>query len=343
MVEGSRYPMKARCLLLVTAALALLLTSPAKALTHAFIWNSETGMTDLGALAPGRDSFALGINDSGQVVGYGYLSDFTVHGFLWTEATGMVDIGTPGGANCFPTAINSSGAVVGQTSLANGQLVAFYWTSSGGFVTLPQPSASTSAKGINDFGEVTGQRYVSAITEGFIWNPTSGTTRSIGYLAGGDKSAGTDINNLHHATGTAGFPNGANNVFLWKKRSGIQDLGTPLGSFTAVVNAINDQDEIVGFANPGRGFYWSGATGYRILEGLSETVLANGINNSGQIAGHSKLVGSPRFHALLWADSLSTPQDLGTFPDGTDSYAFGINNLGQVVGYGTLSAKVTQR
>ena len=53
----------------VSAALALGLASPAKALTHAFIWNSDTGMTDLGSLADGEDSFAAGINVNGQVVG----------------------------------------------------------------------------------------------------------------------------------------------------------------------------------------------------------------------------------------------------------------------------------
>ena len=76
---------------------SLISVCPAKALNHAFIWNSSTGMVDLGTLPDGQDSFARAINDNGQVAGYAYLSDgVTTHGFIWTEATGMVDIGTPG-------------------------------------------------------------------------------------------------------------------------------------------------------------------------------------------------------------------------------------------------------
>src|SRR6516162_6587597 len=39
-------------------------------------------MTDLGTLGGSR-SFAFGINDQGQVVGYSYLPDGTYHAFLW--------------------------------------------------------------------------------------------------------------------------------------------------------------------------------------------------------------------------------------------------------------------
>ena len=67
---------------------------------HAFIWNSSSGLTDLGTLG-GDTSYALGINDSGEVVGYSYLADnVTRHAFIWTASDGMVDLGTlPSGQN----------------------------------------------------------------------------------------------------------------------------------------------------------------------------------------------------------------------------------------------------
>ena len=41
---------------------------------HAFIWDSANGMQDIGTLG-GNTSYAVGINDSGEVVGYAYLAD----------------------------------------------------------------------------------------------------------------------------------------------------------------------------------------------------------------------------------------------------------------------------
>ena len=61
---------------------------------HAFIWDEANGMRDLGSL--GGDSSAVGINDSGTVVGW-YVKGSGYRGFIWTEAGGMVDLGIPGG------------------------------------------------------------------------------------------------------------------------------------------------------------------------------------------------------------------------------------------------------
>ena len=58
---------KIQSLLIICATLAL--APMAKALTfHAFLWSSGSGMVDLGTLGGG--SFATGINDSGEVVGF---------------------------------------------------------------------------------------------------------------------------------------------------------------------------------------------------------------------------------------------------------------------------------
>src|SRR5438270_4434681 len=53
-----------------------------------------------------------GINNSGQVVGYGDVADGSIHGFIYDVRRGTSrDIGEG-----FPTAINDSGAAVGESA-----------------------------------------------------------------------------------------------------------------------------------------------------------------------------------------------------------------------------------
>ncbi|NIN63846.1 MAG: HAF repeat-containing protein, partial [Anaerolineae bacterium] len=46
-------------------------SSTASGERHAFLWTAEEGMVDLDTLG-GPDSFAYGINEQGQVVGFAY-------------------------------------------------------------------------------------------------------------------------------------------------------------------------------------------------------------------------------------------------------------------------------
>src|SRR6516162_8448759 len=55
---------------------------------------------------------------------------------------------------------------------------------------------------------------------------------------------------------------------------------------------------------------------------------AFGLNNVGQAVGGAPISGAS--HAVLWMAGSPTPTDLGTL--GGDSYAFGINDSGKVVG-----------
>jgi probable HAF family extracellular repeat protein len=75
---------------------------------HAFLWAPKVGMQDLGNLAGGSFSAASAINDREQVVGFSMDSN-SVRAFLWSRSGGMQDMG----AQWFPVAINNSGYVVG--------------------------------------------------------------------------------------------------------------------------------------------------------------------------------------------------------------------------------------
>src|SRR5438067_416658 len=108
----------------------------AHANSHAFIWDSTSGMTDLGSL--GGYSVATGINDSGQIVGYSTLPDLnTLHVFTWTTTGGMVDLGSLDDSGySWGTAINSAGNITGGGLNANGHQVAFFWSAATGYVSL---------------------------------------------------------------------------------------------------------------------------------------------------------------------------------------------------------------
>jgi probable HAF family extracellular repeat protein len=83
---------------------------------HAFLWSVSGGMQDLGTLSAGDNSFALGINGSGEVVGYSQ-SASTTNAFIWTTTNGMQNLGTLGGNFAQAYAINDAGQVTGYSTL----------------------------------------------------------------------------------------------------------------------------------------------------------------------------------------------------------------------------------
>jgi probable HAF family extracellular repeat protein len=333
--------MKRILLLPIVACSALLSASLVCAQdVQAFIWDSTNGMRALGSL--GGDSYATGINDNGQVVGYSYLSDqFTTHSFVWTEATGMVDIGGPGGFQSIGLAINSVGNICGfGTDTANRQ-VAFYWTPGDGFNVF----SNGGAYAINNDNVVTGQFPVGgSANHAFIWSPTLRRPHDIGTLAGGSNSFGDGINNLRHVTGFADDSSGSLQIFAWKKAGGFLPLGFVTGSTDTGGYAINDRDEIVGagYTNSGAvvGFYVRTTGRLTLLQTLGGDQSAGiAINQTGIIAGYATIP-SELSHATLWSTPTSAPEDLGTLGgNNAGSGAGGLNNVGQVVGWTVVSSR----
>ena len=333
--------------LLVISCVALLLAPLAMAQKqHAFIWNSGTGMTDLGTLG-GNNSYALGVNDSGEVVGYSYLADnVTTHAFTWTATGGMVDLGAlPGGTSTQGSCINNAGNVGGNGIDANGKQVPFFWSAAGGFQTLAENNGDQRnySFGINNSDELTGQQYgnngSSETVHAFFWAPNEGIKQNLPPLPGGLHTVGNSINNLEQFTGAASVPNNGSrfHAFVAAKNERTRDIGGVAGQTYTAGQSINDNSEVVGFGgNAAVGFYWSRATGMVLLQTLGGSQSAGfSINNSGAITGYSANSGGA-IHAVLWPDKSSAPQDLGTLPGGTNSYGRFVNSVGQVAGFGDV-------
>lgn len=235
----------------------------------------------------------------------------------------------PTGTN--PTGINSAGQIVGDIWLGGGLRRAFTWSAGSllQFDTLGGNDGSGTA--INDAGHATGY---ASLADGSVHTfVTSGAAIvDAKVFANATSSSGRAINN---GGNVAGLYYGADgNVHAFLRSGGVDlDIGTLGGNFTSA-GGINAAGHVVGFgalddSSPwlAHAFMYDGVMhdlGTMAGASLSE---ATAINDYDQVTGHGWVFGSE--HAFLYQTGLMT--DLGTL-GGRESYAYDINNLGQVVG-----------
>lgn len=254
-------------------------------------------ITDLGTLG-GALSSAFGINDNGQVVGAASLVSGYSHPFLYSGGT-MSDLGTlDGGTNGVAFSINNSGQVVGSAYTADGDNRAFLYS--------------------------------------------NGSMNNLGTL-GGNRSQAHGINDSGQVVGWADTTTGPVRAFLYSNGAMI-NLGT-LGGNTSLAWGINDSGQVAGWStvdttgSSAHAFLYSNGsmTDLGTLGGW-ESSAAFGINNSGQAVG---IVSNSTYdpdqnivinteHAFLYSNGLMI--DLGTL-GGTNSWAWGVNDSGQAVGW----------
>ena len=229
-----------------------------------------------------------------------------------------------------------------------------YWNPAGDAFVLPPLSGvdpdygvlHTKAHGINNQGQLAGagkEGEPNFFTHAALWPNKDTEAIDLGFLGQGNPlnySEAYGVNNLSHVVGNSAIGSFIHG-FLWRNGQ-MTDLGALSGQVVSEASAINNTGLIAGKSNifpvvweydpsnPGRapriqqlpipvGFF-------------SATTTA--INDSGDVVGYA---GSPNIdsHAVLWRDGVAI--DLGVWPGGHYSVANGINNLGQIVGTGTVS------
>ncbi|WP_420123665.1 HAF repeat-containing protein [Nakamurella sp.] len=145
-------------------------------LTHAFRWDPRSRqMRDLGVLPGSVVSFATGINNRGEVVGYtNDVGDFTDRAFRWDPRSGQMQTiaGLPD-VYSHATGINDLGRIAGYWDDQSGRTTAFVWSPSHQAVTeLPQTggtsSGYTTTSAINNRSWVAGQESSAA-----LWIPST--------------------------------------------------------------------------------------------------------------------------------------------------------------------------
>ncbi|PVX27041.1 MAG: hypothetical protein CW716_04330, partial [Candidatus Bathyarchaeum sp.] len=305
---------KARILSPCVLLFGLLLAVPSTAIEYEIV--------DLGTLG-GESSYALSINNSGQVVGQSWLASGQYHAFLWAEDMGMRDLGTLGGSDSVAYAINDTGQIVGWSRTASGTH-AFLWSESDGMRDLGTLGGwDSGANSINNMGQIVGtSRVTSGQYHAFLWSEAGGMQD----LVGGIASSARAINDSGQVVCSS------SPILLWTANGGIQYtevFGVPFG--------INESGHVVGYTNAGA-FLWTEAGGIQNLGTLGgNRSEAAEINDSEQVVGWAHTP-SGLTHAFLWTAD-GGMQDLGTLGGGY-SRAEGINETGRIVGRSHTSSNV---
>lgn len=296
-------------------------------------FQSSTGypLQLLGTLG-GSQSFAMAINNNGQVTGYSQISSGQMHAYMWDENSGMVALGTLGGGESRGFDINDNGQIVGHSSTFSRVNHAFLWDKDSGMIDLGTLGGTHSfALSINNNGQVTGYSQTSSrLWHTFLWDEDTGMV-DLGTL-GGIRSWGDAINDNGQVAGYSFNKSGQIQTFLWDENTGMVDLGT-LGGARSRGYAINKNGQVTGHSlTPSaedHAFLWDENTGMADLGSLGGSSQGFAINDHGQVAGRSS-TSSGQTRAFFW-DETSGMEDLGAFNG--PSVARGINNNEQIAGH----------
>jgi probable HAF family extracellular repeat protein len=317
-------------------------------------------LIDLGTVQGGNFSEGGGVNNLGHVAGCAdtannCVSNITGMGFLWTQSNGLQTLPLlPSGGPTFAEAINDTDEAAGF-SWIGGNAHAVLWSSSNTIQdlgTLPR-GANSEARAINNLGQVTGYSDGSFGFgfHAFLWTSSTGMRD----LGASGSSVGQGINLSGHVSGW--FNIGTfSHAFLWTEQRGIEDLGPLPGWTWSFAYGMNDLDDVVGISEKAvtggyvnRATLWSKSTNLKGMRNLGTlpggvSSYAVAINNLGQIVGSSDFKSSGNtLHAFVWSTGAGM-QDLNLLiPAGsgwTLTWASGINNLGQITGYGTINQQI---
>jgi probable HAF family extracellular repeat protein len=304
------------------------------------------------ARIPGSsNSVALGLNDKGEVVGYSFQGD-DYRAFLFSYADkSMTEIGSLGGKLNAGCAINAAGQVTGYSQDEKGNLLAFSFSRNAPIVSLGtlEGGSTSEAFGINNQGEAVGDSQIGNQNH----RPalfTNNSVQDLGIASSSEPDAletAYAINDSGQIVGRRSAGNNAFHAFLYSNGN-TTDFGT-LGGANGEALAINTHGHFVGDSDTADGathaFLFDGSLkDLGTLPGYENASYARGINNSGEIVGESDSADQKRAFVytngrLIQLDTLA--QNLNEAGFASLDAAYGINEKGWIVGYGTTSDNLT--
>jgi probable HAF family extracellular repeat protein len=233
---------------------------------------------------------------------------------------------------------------VGYSTQSDGSYRGFTFIN--GTLTAIPPLSSNygTAYGVNASGQVIGNSLNSSgIAAGFIFR--NGTLTDLGNLGGDDGTSAAAINRLGQVVGYSYDQAGDFLAFLWRNGK-MKSLGT-LGGAWSQAYGINDAGQITGSAylanNLGPHVFLFSKGKMTDLDSRSSSLTSwgFGINKTGVIVGQMQVPGGQfvTYHAMIITNGAM--KDLNKLiPAGSGwvlGTASGINDAGQIVGYGTLN------
>lgn len=315
-------------------------------------------VTDLGTLG-GTESFAYALNDLGQVVGSSRIAgDEANHSFLYSRLP-MVDLSPLNSGDVQtvgPTGINLRGQIASGVVENGVYLPAILNSRTGSLNTLGSLGGVTSfgfngvATAINNAGHAVGYSYVDDTTRhAFVYR--NGAMTDLGSFGG--YSAALSINNRDVIVGFASDTStGSSRAFI-NSSGTLRGIG-PVTESTA--RDINDWGQVVGSyltadqtAFHGFLFHQGAFTDISMPESPQTDAFA--INLWGEVVGsyahpfESVCFGEPCIeyeqHAFIFEGrDIADLNDLIPPHSGWElDWAFDVNNLGQIAGYGEVNEK----
>jgi probable HAF family extracellular repeat protein len=300
----------------------------------------------------GANSVALGINNHGEVVGYSFLGE-DYQAFLYSYADrSLTDVGSFGGKINAACAINDAGQVTGYSQDDSGDLKAFVFSRNQPIASLgmSKNAAMSEAFGINNTGAVVGdiqsgtQNHRPALF-------SNGSVQDLG-LGGSNQPDALEtayaINDGGQIVGRHSAGPNAFHAFSFLNGN-TTDFST-LGGANGEALAINKHGLVVGDSNTADGpahafvFDHSQLKDLGTLPGYDSASYARGINSSGDIVGESDSADQKRAFLATKGQLVELDKLAGNLSEAGFSsldVAYGINEKGWIVGYGTTTDNLT--
>jgi len=253
----------------------------------------------------------------------------------------IVDLGDLGGDFARARAINDSGGIIGESLIPVAGSIehAFRWNGENLLDLGSLGGLRSRALDIGDNGRVAGGAQDAAgLTWPTVWD-VNGVASALPTL-GTNGGAAWAVGILDILAGYSFLTPSVYHAALWEGDHAT-DLGT-LGGTLSVAYDINSGTIVAGAAQNAAGeqratlWSMSGIADLGLLPG-GDWNTARAINDSGQVILWGVPDGQSKNRAVIWGGGVAdVPLDLGTF-GGDESWAYAINNPGNVVGWAELA------